>query len=126
MSREETQNQIALFHWAQYNEGRFPELQLMYHIPNEGKRSARQGAELKAMGLRTGFPDICLPVKRNGCGALYIELKAPRGHISTEQKLWIKRLNIGNAACVCYGWEAAAKVIENYLQGKIPTQEVYK
>ena len=127
MNREETENQIALFEWAKLNKGRFPEIEAMYHIPNEGKRSQRFGAELKSMGLRKGFPDVCLPVPRRESGALYIELKAPSGTISKEQMEWIRLLNdLRNSACVCYGWETAAKVITDYLQGKLPTQEVYK
>ena len=127
MNREETENQIALFEWAQLNKGRFPEIETMYHIPNEGKRSQRLGAELKSMGLRKGFPDVCLPVPRRESGALYIELKAKNGKVSEDQKLWLKRLNnAGNCSVVCYGWEAAAKVIEDYLRGKLPTKDVYR
>lgn len=127
MNREETENQIALFEWAQLNKGRFPEIETMYHIPNEGKRSQRLGAELKSMGLRKGFPDVCLPVPRRESGALYIELKASNGKVSEDQKLWLQRLNnAGNCSVVCYGWEAAAKVIEDYLRGKLPAKDVYR
>ena len=127
MTSEETEHQIALFNWAKMNEGRYPQLKAMYHIANEGKRSARQGYELKCAGLKRGVPDICLPVQMRGSGSLYIELKAPSGTIKKEQREWIGLLNdLRNSACVCYGWEAAAKVIEDYLHGNLPTEEVYK
>lgn len=127
MSRVETEHQIALFKWAEMNEGRYPQLKSMYHIANEGKRTVRQGYELKCAGLKKGVPDICLPIQKQGSGSLYIELKAPSGTISKEQMEWIRLLNdLRNSACVCYGWETAAKVITDYLQGKLPTQEVYK
>lgn len=46
------------------------------HIANEGKRSARNGAALKRMGLRKGFPDLFFPYARGGYHGLFIELKA--------------------------------------------------
>lgn len=46
------------------------------HVPNQGKRSWGYGAELKRMGLWTGFPDLL--VFGPGCGLIAaIELKAP-------------------------------------------------
>ena len=68
MKRSETTEQIALFNWAKWTENILPELALMYHVPNEGKRS--NGGILKAAGLKSGVPDICLPVAKTaftGC-----------------------------------------------------------
>ena len=52
MKRGETTEQITLFNWAENNKHILPCLSLMYHIPNEGKRT--NGAVLKAMGLKSG------------------------------------------------------------------------
>ena len=71
----EEAEQCALMEWAAYNAGKWPELRLLYHIPNEGKRSIRAGARLKAQGLKRGVPDNHLPVARGGYIGLYIELK---------------------------------------------------
>ena len=59
MKRGETTEQISLFKWAERNAHVLPCLSLMYHVPNEGKRT--NGAVLKAMGLKTGVPDVVLP-----------------------------------------------------------------
>lgn len=117
----EDEEQQALFEWAQYRKGRFPELETLYHIPNEGKRSAQTGARLKSMGLCAGVPDICLPVARGGYASLYIELKRIKGgKLSENQKEWLQKLNKwGCLAVRCDGWEQAAKVIETYLKGEI-------
>ena len=72
MNREERE-QIAIFKWAEMQKG----LSLLHHIPNGGKRGKVEAARLKAAGVKAGIPDICLPIPRNGYGALYIELKAP-------------------------------------------------
>lgn len=115
----ESDEQKALMRWAAYNRGRYPELALLYHIPNEGQRDPRVGARMMAEGLRKGVPDLCLPVARGGSHGLYIELKRTKGgRVSPEQAAWIDSLlRQGYAACVCRGWEAASREIERYLQG---------
>ena len=115
----ESDEQKALMRWAAYNRGRYPELALLYHIPNEGQRDPRVGARMRAEGLRKGVPDLCLPVARGGSHGLYIELKRTKGgRLSPEQAEWIDGLlRQGYAACVCRGWEAASREIERYLQG---------
>ena len=108
-----------LFEWAEFAVCTRPELALLYHVPNEAKRSRREGKEIVAQGLRKGVPDICLPVPRGGYGALYIELKRQQGgRVSEEQRAWIDALNrAGNKAVVCKGFEEARKQIEEYLKG---------
>jgi hypothetical protein len=113
----EAQEQKALFEWAAYSTSRHPELALLFHIPNEARRSYSLGREMKAQGLRSGVPDICLPVPRGGYGALYIELKRCKdGRLSDNQRGWLNGLNrAGNKAVVCRGWEEARQQIEMYL-----------
>lgn len=117
----ETVEQERLFIWANLNTWKWPELESMYHITNEGKRSRITGARLKRMGLKKGVPDICLPAARCGCHALYIELKRIKdGRPTKDQLEWIDRLTRqGNMALVCSGWEQAADVIEKYLQERL-------
>ena len=114
----EAQEQKALFQWAAYNRRRYPALDLMYHIPNEAKRTPWGGYEQVQMGLRKGVPDICLPVPAHGHCALYIEMKRRQGgRVSEEQRGWIAALNkAGNLAVVCRGWEEARDVILQYLR----------
>lgn len=116
----ESAEQQCLFRWAAVMRARLPELALMYHVPNEGKRSMATGGRLRAEGLKKGVPDICLPVPRGNWHGLYIELKRQRGgRTSPEQCEWIDALNAqGYRACVCRGWEAAAREIEKYLRGR--------
>lgn len=114
-SSEETE-QINLFRWAAFAENIYPELKLMYHVPNEGKRSAATGSRLKQAGLKPGVPDIVLPVARGGYIGLYIELKYGRNKASENQKNWLRDLGGQNhLTAVCYGWEQAKDLIESYL-----------
>ena len=128
MNNREEQEQITVFEWARLQEPTYPELWLMYHIPNGGARSKATAARLKAAGVKAGMPDICLPVPRNGYGALYIELKKPesksmgirKGTVSQKQREVISALQrSGNAVAVCYGAEEAIKTIKGYLNDEI-------
>lgn len=124
----EHQHQVALFQWAAMNEKKYPELALMFAVPNAARRSPRQGAWMKAEGLMAGVPDICLPVSRGKYHGLYIEMKKPNitktGKVSMAKKTtsnqdgWHEKLREhGNRVEVCYGADAAINVIEKYLAG---------
>lgn len=116
--------QINLFRWAEFAENKYPELKLMYHVPNEGKRSAAIGSRLKQAGLKPGVPDIVLPVARGGYIGLYIELKYGRNETTENQKVWLRDLRDQNhLTAVCYGWEQAKELIESYMKLP-PTTEV--
>lgn len=82
----ESEEQQALFVWARLMQGKYPALKLMYHIPNEGKRSKACAGRMAAEGLKAGVPDICLPAPAGKYHGLYIELKAKGGKISPLQK----------------------------------------
>ena len=94
----------------------------MYATPNAGKRSYAAASYLRAEGLKRGVPDICLPVPRNGYGALYIELKARNGKPTPEQLEWLAGLTrSGNCALLCYGCDAAWQAITGYLSPSAPS-----
>lgn len=117
MEQEEAREQEALFRWAAYERGKWPELAAMYHIPNGGSRNKAEAARLKAQGVRAGVPDICLPAARGCYHGLYIELKRRNGgRVSEAQREWIAYLeNAGYCARVCHGWDEARETIEKYL-----------
>lgn len=114
MKRSETTEQIRLMNWARMNEEFVPELRLLHHIPNEGKRT--NGDILKAAGMKKGVPDLCLPVPRQGFHGLYIEMKFKKGRTTEEQKAFMKALQEqGYKVAVSYGAEEAREVIRHYL-----------
>lgn len=116
MTYTEEQEQAAVFQWARLRSGRWPELQLMYHVPNGGYRTTREAMILKGQGVRAGVPDICLPVARHGYHGLYIEMKSAKGKVSPAQREWLKNLNDqGYKAVVCYGREEAVQTLTDYM-----------
>ena len=115
-SKEENE-QATLFRWASYAQMQNEELKLMYHIPNEGKRSAAMGARLKAEGLKAGVPDVCLPTAHGGYIGLYIEMKVKPNKPTEHQKQWLRDLRkAGHMTAVCYSWEEAKNLIEEYIR----------
>lgn len=114
MKRSETTEQITLFNWAERTKSVLPELKLMYHVPNEGKRT--NGGILKAAGLKSGVPDIVLPIPNNGFHGLYIELKFGKNKATKAQEDYMTLLKEQNyKTAVCYGFEEARETILEYL-----------
>lgn len=114
---KESEEQAWLFEWAAYQVGKYPELELMHHVPNGGSRNKAEAAKLKAQGVKAGVPDIVLPVARGGYHGLYIELKRLQGgKVSMEQEKWMAKLK-GQGYCAkeLLGWKAAAEYILWYL-----------
>ena len=113
----ETAEQKWLIQWSQQPSIRekYPELAMLYHIPNE-RTDKVQAAILKAMGVKPGVPDLCLPIASGRYHGLYIEMKAMDGTADKDQLWWLEHLKAnGYAAAVCYGWKQATEVLEWYL-----------
>ena len=113
----EADEQKAIFEWIGYNIGRFPEMELCLHIPNGGYRNPREAHNLRLQGVKSGVPDLFLPVARGGWHGLFIELKRQKGgRLSEDQKAWIDALNEQHYyATVAQGAEEACDVIFKYL-----------
>lgn len=100
----------------------YPDLEMLFAVPNGGHRHPSVAKKMKAEGVKPGIPDIFLDVARKGFHGLRIELKAPAGPnakpgaLSAEQ---LERLTAygerGYLAVACWGWAAARDTIVNYL-----------
>jgi hypothetical protein len=94
----------------------YPELDMLYAIPNGGLRNVIVAKKLKAEGVKRGVPDICLPVARHGLHGLYIELKTENGVVSDDQSNWYAMLSEqGYRARICRGAEQSIAAIKFYL-----------
>ena len=90
------------------------------HTANERKTTLRQGAELKRLGVKKGFPDISIYLSDN---ALFIELKRAlksKSKVSKEQSEWVEFLNSLPyvKAKICFGADEAIKFIRENLDEK--------
>lgn len=115
----EATEQSKLISWA--NEvaelGVYPELRWLHAIPNGGRRDKAEAAHLKRQGVKSGVPDLHLPVARGNYHGLYIEMKVGNNKPTKNQKEWINALKAnGYAVEVCYSAAAARQIIIAYLQ----------
>ena len=118
MSVSEARHQQAVLKWSRQSalRARWPELALLHHIKNETRGGAAQVAVDKAMGVKKGVPDLCLPVARGGYHGLYIEMKSETGRTSPSPDWWGEQLKKqGYCWEVCRGWQSAVKALEWYL-----------
>ena len=89
----EHEEQVALMRLVEMHKGRWPELGMLFHIPNGGNRNIITAKKLKAEGVKKGVPDLCLPIPRGEHHGLFVELKKQKGGTtSPEQKAWIGAL----------------------------------
>jgi hypothetical protein len=118
--------QCAVIDWRNANMSRVPTLRLLHATPNgaklpwrrngNGQRYSPEAIRLKAEGLVSGIPDLCLPVPMPGFHGLYVEMKVGRNKPSEEQEEIIALLREqGHRVEVCYSAEDAIKVICEYL-----------
>ena len=123
-SGTEHSQQVALMIWT--NDERvkkvYPELQLLFAIPNGGLRGKAQAGMLKAEGVKAGISDLLLPVKRGKFSGLFIEMKKPKGKTpagkaSKEQLAFGDAvMNQGYGFIVCDSWDKARDMLIAYLE----------
>lgn len=124
----EHDEQVALFAWAEANEGAHPELANLFAIPNgakvpytrdaKGRTFSPQRLSLTREGLRAGVPDMFLAIRRGRWAGLFLELKrADHSTGPSELQLdWLGRLRLaGYSTAVCYGAAEAQQCIMAYL-----------
>ena len=83
-----------------------------------------------SLGVKKGVPDLCLPVRRRGYTACWVELKAAhpqKWEMSEDQRRWMDRLRQeGALAEMCRGWKEAADLLTWYLdpEARLPRRGV--
>ena len=121
-NRSEYEDQVAIFQWAGLVEYQYPELNLLNGsiMGGTGIKPAILN-KLKKAGMKKGKPDINLPIARGGYIGLWIELKRQGGpDPSKDQIKWLMRLDqAGHLAVCCKGSEAAIRMIQAYIDGKL-------
>ena len=90
--------------------------EIIFAIPNGGKRHIGTAVKLKQTGVRPGVSDLFLPIPMFDGHGLFIEMKKIGGRESKEQKVFREQMiAAGYQATVCAGWRHAALEICTYL-----------
>lgn len=117
--------QAAYFEWTSFASAKYPELRLAFAIPNGVHKTPAARIVFKATGLKSGVPDVFLPVARGGYHGLYIEFKTAQGKVSDSQKQWLNDLSEqGYYVAICRDWSDAAELTIEYLTEGYSTESV--
>jgi len=80
MSEQQLQAHCFIWHWNAR-----PEERGLLYMNHNNPRDARQGAQLKVMGMISGVADMTYLSKS---GVIFLEFKATKGVQSAKQKWW--------------------------------------
>lgn len=121
--------QIAIVEWFELA---YPDhAKWLHHSPNGGKRSISEAVRFKKMGVKKGFPDLVLYVKKlpysvfGGIRGLAMEVKAKGQKETKEQAAWL--LNLHNQDYACYvvdNVDEATKIFIRYMDPILPRVKV--
>lgn len=109
----EIQHHIGLMSWAKTQ----PILdEYLIHIPNGGYRHPLEALKLKKMGVKAGVSDLFIAYPNPNYHGLWIELKSEVGHLSFEQKKWLKLMaDVGYATAVSYTIDETYDILQSYF-----------
>jgi hypothetical protein len=114
MRHLEDQLQEACVRWMQLQHPRA----FFFAIPNGARTSIRTAVRLKKTGMRAGVPDLFISEARCGFHGLYVEMKSPKGSLSTEQKKAAVDLKVrGYAWIICRDFATFRNMVNTYLDG---------
>ncbi len=116
-SPREHQEQVALMQMIRFH---LPSVwQHTTAVPHGGYRPIRTAVDLKAEGVRKGYPDVVIDLPRGPFHGLRVELKRRDGvpsHVKAEQRTWGRVLNEeGYLAVVGWGAEHAFDQVQRYV-----------
>ena len=117
MKEHDIQREVIAWAWSPKTLATYPWLQYLYAIPNGARLSPAQAGKMKAEGLNSGVPDLCLPVRgsKNRIG-LYIEMKTAKGRPSPQQTTWLAALKLAaHRVEIARSAEAAIAILKDHL-----------
>lgn len=111
---DEHRIQVACVRWFRL---KYPKLKnILFAVPNGGRRDAVTGARLKDEGATSGVADLILLRSNRSYGALCVEMKTADGIQSESQKDWQKEVEaMGNKYVICRSLDEFMKVVTEYL-----------
>lgn len=117
----ESSEGAALIHWKAAAMRQYPELQLLFHVPNGGARDIQTAARMKREGVVPGVPDYLLLVPRSGYHGMALELKRRDGGVLSGAQITMMELlsDHGYYVVIANGWESAKELILQYLNGSV-------
>lgn len=98
----------------------FPHLaELLFAVPNGGRRNLREAAIMKGEGVTAGVADLLLLIPNGEYHGLAIEMKTDTGRQNQNQKHWQKKVESqGYLYIVCRSFDEFRTQVCRYLKFK--------
>ena len=88
----------------------------IFAIPNGGFRHITTAKKLQREGVKSGVPDLFIPIIQGKIGGMFLEMKRKGGKLSDVQKFWLNQLEEeGYRVKVAFSVDEAIKAIEDYI-----------
>lgn len=112
---EETE-QIEFMCWCKTHEDQYPDLKMMFHVPNGGSRNKREAIALKQMGVKAGVSDLLMLVPHGKYHGLIIEMKYGSNKLQDSQRDFLQsQMAAGYCCAVCYSSNMAKELVRAYM-----------
>ncbi len=114
--------QVSMMQWVVLNRKKYPGLEMLYAVPNGGKRNKITASKLKLEGVKAGVWDLSLDYPSGRFHGLKIEVKKPGGRMSPIQKEWgEKYVKNGYALMIVNNLEDFINGIKVYMHAHCET-----
>ena len=115
-TKTEHQEQCSLFAFTRKHSAMIPQLNMLFAIPNGGKRDKMQKIWMWQEGLEAGVLDMMLAVAKQGFHGLFLEMQVKPNKLTDDQKKWKANLEAQGYKCeVAWTSEEAITIILKYL-----------
>jgi hypothetical protein len=117
IAHHEEELQKSLLEWAQYvSVGPWQLAEMLVHVPNGGYRTKVEAAQLQAMGVKAGYPDVLLDIPAGEYHGARWELKHGKNTLTDSQKKrHVMLRTCGYYVNTYWHWEECAQDIVRYL-----------
>ena len=93
---------------------------MLFAVPNGGKRSIITAQRLKKEGVVSGVPDLFLSLSRNGWHGFYIEMKTGKNTLTPNQtKFFEQAVKYGYKCEAVYSIDMFIREVNYYLTSKL-------
>jgi len=115
----EHQIQSAFIKRVELHYKTYPQLEILFAVPNAAKRSYALAAMLKAEGMKSGVPDIMWPYNNGQYAGLALEFKSQIGKLTDNQIAFMEKLTAHGWLCLKVNdAELAWQHVKSYLINK--------
>lgn len=111
--------QAAYFAELAIKARRDPIYNMIFAVPNGGKRHISVARYLKAEGVKAGVPDVVGLIPNKKYHGFVLEFKTAKSRATKSQKVWLASLaDLGYCAAIVRSADEAIRVTDSYINNR--------